>query len=83
MSLKNDYDRLDALGLAELVRRREVTPSELLDVARAALLREERHRAPSGQPIQESFALGRVESSEIIKEPNDVGIRDALQPRES
>ena len=28
-----DYDRYDALGLAELVRRKEVTPLELLDAA--------------------------------------------------
>ena len=30
-----DYDRYDALGLAELVRRRELTPAELLEVALA------------------------------------------------
>src|SRR6267378_576327 len=28
-----EYDRYDALGLADLVRRKEVTPSELLDAA--------------------------------------------------
>ena len=30
-----EYERYDALGLAGLVRRREVTPSELLDAALA------------------------------------------------
>lgn len=33
----SEYTAFDALGLAELVRRREVTPSELLDVASAAI----------------------------------------------
>ena len=29
----NDYERYDALGLADLVRRKEVSPLELLDAA--------------------------------------------------
>jgi amidase len=33
MSLSGDYDRYDALGLAELVRRKEVTASELVEEA--------------------------------------------------
>ncbi|MGK3987726.1 amidase [Sorangium sp. So ce136] len=33
----SEYTAFDALGLAELVRRREVTPSELMDVASAAI----------------------------------------------
>jgi amidase len=33
MSRFNEYEQYDALGLAELVRRREVTPYELLDAA--------------------------------------------------
>lgn len=33
----SEYTAFDALGLADLVRRREVTPSELLDVASAAI----------------------------------------------
>src|ERR1051326_4183729 len=32
-----EYERYDALGLADLVRRREVTPEELLDAALARL----------------------------------------------
>ena len=28
-----DYERYDALGLAELVRRKEVSPEDLLDAA--------------------------------------------------
>ncbi len=31
--MRNDYQDYDALGLAELVRRREVTPAELLETA--------------------------------------------------
>jgi amidase len=33
MAILPEYDRYDALGLAELVRRREVTPAELLEEA--------------------------------------------------
>ncbi|WP_437643707.1 amidase [Sorangium sp. So ce362] len=33
----SEYTAFDALGLAELVRRREVTPAELMDVASAAV----------------------------------------------
>ncbi|WP_437585550.1 amidase [Sorangium sp. So ce1000] len=33
----SEYTAFDALGLAELVRRREVTPSELMDAASAAI----------------------------------------------
>src|SRR5689334_8627546 len=33
----SEYTAFDALGLAELVRRREVTPSELMDVASTAI----------------------------------------------
>src|SRR5690242_17639561 len=35
MSGFTDYERHDALGLAELVRRREITADELLDAALA------------------------------------------------
>ena len=33
----NDYEKHDALGLAELVRRGETTPAELLDAALARI----------------------------------------------
>ncbi|WP_164016801.1 amidase [Pyxidicoccus trucidator] len=35
----DDYSRFDAVGLAELVRRKEVTPEELLETAVAAISR--------------------------------------------
>lgn len=45
MSIANAYDTHDAVGLAELVRRREVSPSELLEeaIARASRVDPELH----------------------------------------
>ena len=41
MSTNEDYPRLDATGLADLVRRREVAPAELVDIAASRLERAE------------------------------------------
>ncbi len=37
MDVSQDYARLDATALADLVRRRHVTPAELVDAAIARL----------------------------------------------
>ena len=51
-----DYERYDALGLAELVRRRQVAPGELLDAAIARV--EARNRAVNAVTM-ELYDYGR------------------------
>ena len=51
-----DYERYDALGLAELVRRRQVSPGELLDAAIARV--EARNRAVNAVTM-ELYDYGR------------------------
>jgi len=54
-----DYERYDALGLAELVRRRQVSPGELLDTAIARV--EARNRAVNAVTM-ELYDYGRGRS---------------------
>ena len=68
MDANEDYPRLDATGLADLVRRREVTPAELVDIAASRLERAEpklaammeraldRARDEASGPLQGPFA---------------------------
>jgi Asp-tRNA(Asn)/Glu-tRNA(Gln) amidotransferase A subunit family amidase len=56
MSGFTDYERYDALGLAELVRRRQVSPGELLDAAIARV--EARNRAVNAVTM-ELYDYGR------------------------
>jgi amidase len=56
MSAFADYERYDALGLAELVRRREVSPGELLD---AAIARVEARNHAVNAVTMELYDYGR------------------------
>ena len=51
-----DYERYDALGLAELVRRRDVSPSDLLD---AAIERVEARNAAVNAVVMPLYDYGR------------------------
>jgi len=54
-----DYARYDALGLAELVRRREVSASELLE---EAILRIERVNPPLNAVVERTYEAARAEA---------------------
>ena len=68
MDANEDYPRLDATGLADLVRRRQITPAELVDIAAARLERSEpkltgmmeraldRARDEASKPLRGPFA---------------------------
>ena len=49
-----EYEQYDAVGLAELVRRGEVAPSELLDAAVARTA----ERNPFSQRLRKTFRRG-------------------------
>src|SRR5450631_2506370 len=61
---------------------RGVLSFDLLDFLRAGFPRKKSQRTPADQPIQDRFALGGFEAREVIKKPNDVRVRYALQARE-
>ena len=52
-----EYDRYDALGLAQLVRRREVSPLELVD---AAIARIERHNPTLNAVVYKAYDEARA-----------------------
>ena len=51
-----DYERYDALGLADLVKRRQVTPAELLE---AAIERVEARNPTVNAVVMKLYDLGR------------------------
>ncbi len=56
----SEYDKFDGLGLAELVRNKDVTPSELLE---AAIERVERYNGRVNAVVHPLFALARKEAA--------------------
>jgi amidase len=52
----NDYADHDALGLADLVKRREVTPAELVEAAIAGI---ERHNGPLNAVVHKAYEEAR------------------------
>ncbi len=85
----DDYDRYDGLGLAELVARREVSPSELVE---AAIERIERHDPTLNAVVHKAFASARADAaSELPDGPfrgvpfliKDLGCPVAGMPRTS
>jgi amidase len=57
-----DYTRYDGLGLAELVRRKDVSPQELLD---AAIERIEAHNPALNAVIRTRYAQAREEAARV------------------
>ena len=58
----DEYLRHDGLGLAELVRRREVSPHELLE---AAIERIEAHNPALNAVVRTRYAQARVEAGQV------------------
>ena len=60
-----EYDRYDACGLASLVRRREITPQELVD---EAIARIERHNPQLNAVTYKAFDEARTAASRAISD---------------
>ena len=54
------YEQHDGLGLAELVRRKEVSPAELLE---AAITRAEKHNPKLNAIVHKAYDLARAEAA--------------------
>ena len=67
----DEYTRHDGLGLAELVRRREVSPTELLD---AAIARIEAHNPALNAVVRTRFEQARVEAGQVNLEAPFAGV---------
>ena len=76
-----EYDRYDALGLAHLVRRREVHPSELLD---EAIARIERHNPKLNAVVFKAYDEARAAAKGTLPDGPFKGvpflIKDINQP---
>jgi Asp-tRNA(Asn)/Glu-tRNA(Gln) amidotransferase A subunit family amidase len=57
-----EYEQYDALGLAELIRRNEVSPDELLDAAIARV--EALHPELAPEPVK--FEAGQLRGASIF-----------------
>src|SRR5580658_1086764 len=62
----DDYAKYDGVGLADLVRRREVTPAEL---AQAAIARVERHNPTINAVIYQAFDEARAKAGALPDGP--------------
>lgn len=62
-----DYERYDATGLAELVRKGEVSPTELVE---AAIERIESRNPKLNAVVHESFARARAQASDAASLPD-------------
>ncbi len=62
----DDYAAYDGVGLADLVRRREVTPAELID---ASIARVERHNPKINAVVYEAFEEARANADALPDGP--------------
>jgi amidase len=62
----DDYGEYDGVGLAELVRRRQVTPAELIDAAQARI---ERHNGQVGAVVHQAFDEARARADALPDGP--------------
>jgi amidase len=62
----DDYAEYDGVGLADLVRRREVTPGELID---AAIARIQRHNPQINAVVYEAFDEARASADALPEGP--------------
>ena len=71
MSDFGDYDEYDGLGLAELVRKKEVKPSELIE---EAISRIERLNPQLNAVIHKMYDLARKAAEGNLPEGSDGGL---------
>jgi amidase len=62
----DDYADYDGVGLADLIRRRQVTPAELID---AAVARVERHNPQINAVVYEAFDEARANADRLPEGP--------------